>query len=92
MRSRIRAQVFHFLWRFETRRKGMAIIMKHKTALARLSAFLLSAALLSTSCGGGTTAATMHLRKTEGSVEVSDGQDKNITLMDNLGNVLVLAV
>ncbi len=63
----------------------MAIIMKHKTALARLSAFLLAAALLSTSCGGGTTAATMHLRKTEGSVEVSDGQDKNITLMDNLG-------
>lgn len=39
-----------------------------------------------TSCGGGETkAATMHLRKTEGTVAVSDGEGKGVETQDNLG-------
>ena len=37
-------------------------------------------------CGaGGTTAATMHLRRTEGTVSVSDGDGKDLPALDNLG-------
>ena len=37
-------------------------------------------------CGGGqNTAATMHLRRTEGTVAVFDGGGKDVPVMDNLG-------
>ena len=37
-------------------------------------------------CGGqDTTAATMHLRRTEGTVAVSDGDGEDVPLLDNLG-------
>ena len=36
-------------------------------------------------CSGGTSAATMHLRRTEGTVSVSDNDGKSVTPMDNLG-------
>ena len=38
----------------------------------------LSLALLLTSCGGGASATSMHLRKTEGTVDVSDGEGKEV--------------
>ena len=56
----------------------------------RLVAMLLSAAIVAgllslAACSGGTTAATMHLRRTQGTVSVSDGNGKAVTLLDNLG-------
>ena len=48
-------------------------------------ALLLAASLLLSACGGGLTAATMHLRKTAGEVRVSDEEAKTIPLADNLG-------
>ena len=50
-----------------------------------LTALALSLALLLTSCAGGASATTMHLRKTEGAVGVSDGEGKELTPKDNLG-------
>ena len=49
--------------------------------------FLLALALLLTSCGSGsgTSAATMHLRRAEGTVSVSDGEGKNVEPRENLG-------
>ena len=51
--------------------------------------FLLALALLLTSCGGGSgaaaTAATMHLRRTEGTVSVADGEGKSVKPMKDLG-------
>ena len=43
-----------------------------KKLFARSTAVVLSLALLLTSCGGGATATSMHLKKTEGTVAVSD--------------------
>ena len=51
----------------------------------RLTALALSLALLLTSCGGGASATSMHLRKTEGTVDVSDGEGKELTPKGNLG-------
>ena len=54
----------------------------------RSQAFLLALAVLLSlaACGGkDTTAATMHLRRSEGTVSVSDGSGKNVPLLDNLG-------
>ena len=51
----------------------------------RLTALALSLALLLTSCSGGASATSMHLRKTEGTVGVSDGEGKDITAKDDLG-------
>lgn len=51
----------------------------------RLTALALSLALLLTSCGGGASATSMHLRKTEGTVDVSDGEGKEVAAKDNLG-------
>ena len=48
-------------------------------ALAMIMAFPLAA------CGGGTTAAAMHLRRTEGTVSVSNGEGKSLPVLDNLG-------
>ena len=56
-----------------------------KKTTTRLAALALSLALLLTSCAGGTLATTMHLRKTEGTVGVSDGEGKELTTKDNLG-------
>ena len=37
-------------------------------------------------CGGGdTSVATMHLRRTQGTVSVSDGSGKDVPVLDNLG-------
>ena len=53
--------------------------------------FLLALALLLTSCGGGSgaadtaTAATMHLRRTEGTVSVADGEGKSVKPTKDLG-------
>lgn len=52
----------------------------------RLTALALALALLLTSCGGGgASAATMHLRKTEGTVGVSDNEGKDVAPRENLG-------
>lgn len=51
----------------------------------RILSLTLALSLLLTSCGGGTSAATMHLRKTEGTVGVSDGDGKDVTPRDDLG-------
>lgn len=51
----------------------------------RLTALALFLALLLTSCGGGASATSMHLRKTEGTVGVSDGEGKDVTPKENLG-------
>lgn len=51
----------------------------------RLTALGLALALLLTSCGGGASAATMHLRKTEGTVAVSDSEGKDVAPRENLG-------
>ena len=56
-----------------------------KKPTTRLTALALSLALLLTSCGGGASATSMHLRKTEGTVGVSDGEGKDITAKDDLG-------
>ena len=60
-----------------------------KKLSARLTALALSLALslalLLTSCGGGASATSMHLRKTEGTVGVSDGEGKKLTPKENLG-------
>ena len=56
-----------------------------KKPTTRLTALALSLALLLTSCAGGASATTMHLRKTEGSVGVSDGEGKDVTPKNNLG-------
>ena len=44
----------------------------------------LAMALSLAACGGG-TAATMHLRRTQGTVSVSDGGGKDIPVLENLG-------
>ena len=50
-----------------------------------LSLLLAAGVLLScAACGGGTSAASMHLRKTEGTVGVSDGE-KALEPLENLG-------
>jgi len=56
-----------------------------KKRSARLTALVLSLALLLTSCGGGATATSMHLKKTEGSVAVSDGEGKAVAPKKDLG-------
>ena len=48
-------------------------------ALAMILALTLAA------CGGQFTAASMRLRRTEGTVSVSDGSGKNVPALDNLG-------
>ena len=54
----------------------------------RILALILALSLLLPSCSGGrkdTAAASMHLRRTEGTVSVSDGSGKDIPPLDNLG-------
>ena len=64
---------------------GRKELINVKITSKRLTALVLSLALLLTSCGNGTSAATMYLRKTEGAVGVSDGEGKELTPKDNLG-------
>ena len=58
-----------------------------KQSAARFWAFLLVFTLLLSlaACGSSTTAAIMHLRRTEGTVSVSDGDGKDVPVRDNLG-------
>ena len=56
-----------------------------KKTTTRLTALALSLALLLTSCSGGASATTMHLRKTEGTVGVSDGEGKDVAPREDLG-------
>ena len=61
--------------------------MKKRLAAMFLIAVAAVGLLLLTACSSGsnTTAATMHLRRTEGTVSVSDGNGKNVPVLDNLG-------
>ena len=56
-----------------------------KKPFARSTAVVLSLALLLTSCGGGATATSMHLKKTEGTVAVSDSEGKTVSPRKDLG-------
>ena len=59
-----------------------------KRSAVRFWALLLALSILLSlaACGGkNTAAATMHLRRTEGKVSVSDGSGKDVALMENLG-------
>ncbi len=56
-----------------------------KKPFTRLTALALPLALLLTFCGGGTAAASMHLRKTEGTVGVSDGEGKDVAPRETPG-------
>ena len=55
--------------------------------MKRILSFALAMILVLTltACGGQFTAATMHLRRTEGTVSVSDGSGKDIPALNNLG-------
>ena len=57
--------------------------MRLTVSAAALAALL----LLLAACGGKerTTAATMHLKRSQGTVSVSDGGGKDVPLLDNLG-------
>ena len=50
-----------------------------------LSTLFLAAAFLCMACGNGTEAATMHLTRTEGSVNVFDEAEKSLAPAENLG-------
>ena len=50
-----------------------------------LSAVAAAGLLPLAACGAGGTAAAMHLRRTEGTVSVSDGDGKDLPALDNLG-------
>ena len=56
-----------------------------KKPFAQSTAVVLSLALLLTSCGGGATATSMHLKKTEGTVAVSDSEGKTVSPRKDLG-------
>ena len=61
--------------------------MRKKLAAMLLAAVMTVGLLPLSACSGGqnTTATTMHLRRTEGTVVVSDGGGKDVPLLDNLG-------
>ena len=72
--------------RFCCRSEKMEVIIMKRSAV-RFWAFLLALSILLSlaACGGkNTTAATMHLRRTEGKVSVSDGSGKDVALLENL--------
>ena len=58
--------------------------MKKRPAAMLLAAVMI-AGLLSLAACGGVNAASMHLRRTEGTVSVSDGSGKDVPVLDNLG-------
>ena len=60
-----------------------------KKPFTRLTALALSLALLLTSCGGGASATSMHLRKTEGTVDVSDGEGKEVADDEDLTKIVL---
>ena len=64
---------------------GRKELINVKITSKRLTALALVLALLLASCAGETSATTMYLRKTEGTVDVSDGEGKDITPKDDLG-------
>ncbi len=59
--------------------------MKGRNMTKHLAPLALAVSLLLTSCGGGAKAATMHLRRSEGRVSVSDGEGKDLEPAENLG-------
>lgn len=61
--------------------------MKRKENRRQMTALILALALLfsCTACGGGTKATTMHLRRTEGRVKVSDDTGTSLDADENLG-------
>ena len=62
--------------------------MRKKLAAMLLAAVMTVGLLPLSACSGGrkdATAASMHLRRTEGTVSVSDGSGKDVPLLDNLG-------
>lgn len=59
--------------------------MKRRKIPTRLASLLLALSLLLPSCGGGASATAMHLRKTEGTVGVSDDAGKDVAPKDDLG-------
>ena len=61
--------------------------MRKKLAAMLLSVVMAVGFLPLSACNGGRkdTAASMHLRRTEGTVSVSDGSGKDVPLLDNLG-------
>jgi len=59
-------------------RKGEILMKK------RILALTLALSLLLTACGGGASATTMRLKKTVGTVGVSDGEGKDVSPRDDL--------
>ena len=59
--------------------------MKGRNMTKHLAALALAVSLLLTSCGGGAKAASMHLRRSEGRVSVSDDEGKDLEPAENLG-------
>ena len=60
--------------------------MKKSLAVILLAAVMAAGPLSLTSCTGGkNTAATMHLRRAEGTVAVSNDNGKDVPVLDNLG-------
>ena len=59
--------------------------MRKKLSATLLAVVMAVGMLPLSACSGGTSAATMHLRRTEGTVAVSDGAGKDVPLLDNLG-------
>ncbi|MEY8338258.1 FecR domain-containing protein [Lachnospiraceae bacterium 62-35] len=56
-----------------------------KRGVKTSAAFLMAAIMLLTACGSKAKATTMHLRKTEGEVSVSDEKRKEVALAEELG-------
>lgn len=71
--------ILHISVRYGIPKKGEILMQK------RILVLTLALLILLTSCGGGASATTMHLRKTEGTVDVSDGEGKGVELLENLG-------
>ena len=56
----------------------------------RLTSLLLVLTLLLSACGGR-SAASIHLRRTEGTVAVGDDRGKDLAVQENLGRLLFRA-
>ena len=59
--------------------------MKKRLTAALLAVVMAAGLLPLSACSGGATAASMHLRRTEGTVSVSNSSGKDVPALDNLG-------